>query len=153
MIPIPWVIFPLTESSHNPPKSLPMSPRDPGFLTNKPDTKWYPLHWRIPLTLSYTHYLSSTKFVIIIANRIPNGQPWHWVIPITLSSTKFVIILANRMPPWVPANRILDEWPWHWVIPITLSSTKFVIILANRIPDGRTHAPLEGQTHKHTPRL
>ncbi len=56
VIPIPWVIFPLTESSHNPPKSLPMTLRDLGFLTNKPDTEWYPLHWGIPLTLSYAHY-------------------------------------------------------------------------------------------------
>jgi hypothetical protein len=29
---------------------------DPGFLTNKLDTEWYPLQWGIPLTLSYTHY-------------------------------------------------------------------------------------------------
>ncbi len=33
-----------------------MTLRDLGFLTNKPDTEWYPLHWGIPLTLSYTHY-------------------------------------------------------------------------------------------------
>jgi hypothetical protein len=26
--------------------------RDPVFLTNKPDTEWYPWHWGIPLTLS-----------------------------------------------------------------------------------------------------
>ncbi len=61
VIPIPWVIFPLTKSFHNPPKSLSMTPRDPGFLTNKPDTKWYPLQW---------------------------GIPWHWIIPITLSSSQ-----------------------------------------------------------------
>jgi hypothetical protein len=29
----------------------------------------------------------------------PGTKPiWHWVIPITLSSTKFVIILVNRIP-------------------------------------------------------
>jgi hypothetical protein len=56
VIPIPWVSFPLTDSSHNPPKSLPITLRDPVFLTNKPDTKWYPLHSRIPLTLSDTYY-------------------------------------------------------------------------------------------------
>ncbi len=56
VIPIPWVIFPLTDSSHNPPKSLPITLRDPVFLTNKPDTEWYPWHWGIPLTLSDTHY-------------------------------------------------------------------------------------------------
>jgi hypothetical protein len=56
VIPIPWVSFPLIDRSHNPPKSLPITLRDPIFLTNKPDTKWYPLHWGIPLTLSDTHY-------------------------------------------------------------------------------------------------
>jgi hypothetical protein len=56
VIPIPWVIFPLTESSHNPPKSLPITLRDPVFLTNKPDTEWYPWHWGIPLTLRDIHY-------------------------------------------------------------------------------------------------
>jgi hypothetical protein len=72
------VIFPLTESSHNPPKSLPMTQRDSGFVTNKPDIEWYPLHGRIPLTLSYTHYLEFQSI----------GYPWHWVIPITLSSSQ-----------------------------------------------------------------
>ncbi len=67
VIPWHWVIFHLTKSSHNPPKSLPMTPRDPGFLTNKPNTEWYPLHWGIPLTLSYTHY---PEFQ-------PIGYPWH----------------------------------------------------------------------------
>ncbi len=56
VIPIPWVIFSLTDSSHNPPKSLPITLRDLVFLTNKPDTEWYPWLWGIPLTLSDTHY-------------------------------------------------------------------------------------------------
>jgi hypothetical protein len=56
VIPIPWVIFPLTDNSHNPPKSLPITLRDPVFLTNKPDIEWYPWHWGIPLALSDTHY-------------------------------------------------------------------------------------------------
>jgi hypothetical protein len=49
------VMFPLTDSSHNPPKSLPITLRtlrDPVFLTNKPDIEWYPWHWVIPITLS-----------------------------------------------------------------------------------------------------
>ncbi len=49
VIPIPWVIFLLTESSHNPPKNLPITPRDLVFLTNKPDTEWYPWHWGVSL--------------------------------------------------------------------------------------------------------
>ncbi len=52
VIPTPWVIFPFTDSSHNPPKSLPLTLRDPDFLTNKPDTERYPWHWVIPITLS-----------------------------------------------------------------------------------------------------
>jgi hypothetical protein len=56
VMPIPWVICLLTDCSHDPPKSLPITLWDPGFLTNKPDTEWYPLHWGIPLTLSDTHY-------------------------------------------------------------------------------------------------
>jgi hypothetical protein len=97
VIPIPWGIFPLTKSSHNPPKSLPMTPKDLGFLTNKPDTEWYPLHWRIPLIVSYTHY---PEFQ-------PIGYPWHWVIPITLSSSQQDTPDNEWYPlPWVPANRI-----------------------------------------------
>jgi hypothetical protein len=79
VIPIPWVTFPLTESSHNPPKSLPIALRDPVFLTNKPDTEWYPSHWVIfPDTEWY---------------------PSHWVI---FPDTEWYPL------PWVPANRISD---------------------------------------------
>jgi hypothetical protein len=66
--PLHWVIFPLTDSFHNPPKSLPITLRDPVFLTNKPHTEWYPWHWGISLTLNDTHYPE------FLANRISDGR-------------------------------------------------------------------------------
>ncbi len=76
---------------------------NPGFLTNKTDIEWYPLHLGIPMTLSYTHY--------------PEFQPiGYWTdLPMTLRDLGFL------------TNKPDTKWyPLHWRIPLTLRDTYYL---------------------------